>query len=378
MTLLICNIATERSIMNIKFLIYTLGFLSFIFSCGNADKEIKPEYKKVTEAVYASGYIMPQNEYQVFSLSEGYLAKKLVDEGSEVVAGEPMFIIQGELQDIRYQNAATMYEIARANYSNDSPILKEAKSSVDIVEGKLFNDSVNYIRFKNLWETNVTSKVELDRAELTYQTTRNEYQMRKQQYEKIRNQLFLELQNAQSQLELSLQDKKNTVLKSNITGMVYQTFKEEGELVRRGEPVALLGQKDQVYLLLNVDETDIKKIKTGQEVLVKADIYGDMIFKARITKIYPMLNRREQAFRVDAEFDEIFEGTFAGLSVEANIIVAQKENALVVPRTLLTNKDSIWIRRNGKEEKIKLDKGLETLEFIEVKGLDEHTTIIIR
>jgi HlyD family secretion protein len=350
----------------------------FISSCGNKQQEIRPEYKQITEAVYASGYIMPRNEYRVYSLTEGFLAKKLVEEGAEVTEGEPMFIIQGEQQDIRYENAATVYEIARANYSENSAILNEARSALEISAGKLNNDSINFIRFRNLWETNATSKMELDRAELAFNTSRSEYQMRKQQYEKLRNQLYVELKNAQSQLELTLQDKNNRVLKSNINGMVYQTYKEVGELVHRGEPIALLGQKDEVYLQLSVDELDIKKIKTGQDVLVKADIYGERVFEAKVTKIYPMLNRREQAFRVDAEFIVKPEDNYSGLSVEANIIIAQKEKALVVPRSLLIDQDSIWISRNGKEEKIKLQKGLETLEFIEMLGLDENTTIIIK
>ena len=349
-----------------------------LIACGNGGEEIHPEYKQITEAVYASGYIMPQQEYQVFSLAEGYLGKKLVAEGAEVTEGEPLFIIEGEQQDIRYNNAASVYEVAKQNYGSSSPALNEARSAMDATAIRMHNDSVNYIRYKNLWENNATSKMAFDNAELAYKTSQNEYKMRVQQYERLKNQLYVELQNAQSQLDLAQEDKNNYVLKSNVNGMVYQTYKEEGELVRRGEPLALLGQKDKVYLQLTVDELDIKKIKEGQEVLVKADVYGDRIFKAKISKIYPMLNRREQSFRVDAEFDEMLPDNFAGLSVEANIVIAKKDSALVVPRSLLVDKDSVVIKVNGEERKVKLQKGLETLEYVEVLGMDENTTLIVR
>ena len=350
----------------------------FLASCNNDTTEVKPQLKQITEAVYASGYILPEDEYQVYSLAEGYLAKKLVREGSVVEINEPLFIIQGPQQDIRYQNAVSVYEIAKENYGGNSPFLKEAKTALEISRNKLENDSINYFRFKNLWETNATSKMELDRAALAYDLSKNEYEARRQQFEKLKNQLYLELKNAQSQLDITLEDKNNKVIKSNISAMVYQTYKEEGELVRRGEPLALLGKKDNMYLQLSVDELDINKIKVGQQILVKADVYGDKVFNAKVTKIYPMFNRREQSFRVDAAFNDTLPDNYVGLSVEANIIIAQKENALVVPRELLLDKDSIYISQNGNEQKIKLTKGMETLEYVEVLGVDKNTTIIIK
>ncbi len=40
--------------------------------------------KPLTEAVYASGLVVAQDEYQVFAQVDGYLAEKMVSDGDAV------------------------------------------------------------------------------------------------------------------------------------------------------------------------------------------------------------------------------------------------------------------------------------------------------
>jgi multidrug resistance efflux pump len=361
---------SKRKYVLLLFLIYLL------FSCSKQEK-YTATYKKINEAVYASGRVVAKNEYKIFSLVEGILAKKIMKEGAKITEGEPLFIIEADQQNSRTYNATEIYAIAQKNYQQNSPILLEITASIENARNKMLNDSLNFQRFKNLLEQNATSRLEFDKAKLNYQNAKNDFLAQKNRYEKTRNQLLVDLQNAENQYKINQKDLTNYVIKSNTNGILYKTFKEEGELVKRGENIAIVGAENNSYIQLDIDEIDINKIKIGQNVILKTDLYPNQIFKAKITKIYQMMNEKEQNFRVDAEFSENYNLNFVGITIEANILIQTKEKALVVPKSLIVNQDSIWIEKNNKIEKVKIKKGIENYDWVEIlDGLDEKTILI--
>jgi HlyD family secretion protein len=50
---------------------------------------------------------------------------------------------------------------------------------------------------------------------------------------------------------------------------------------------------------------------------------------------------------------------------------------LTIPKNYLVGSDSVWIEENGDKKKIKITKGVENLDLVEVKsGLTEKTKIL--
>jgi HlyD family secretion protein len=354
-----------------------LAIMVLAISCGKKEAPMHPEYKPLVEAVYASGNIVPKDEYKVYSEVDGYLKSRLVNEGDSVHKGQPLFSIESDQSAIRMNNARTIYETAASNFKDNSPVLMEMRSNLNTAKSKLHNDSLNYMRYKNLQEHNATSQSEFDRISLAYHTSQNEYPALKERYAKTRTQLKTDYENAKAQYDLSQKDVSNYTITSNVNGRVYDVYKKEGELIRRQEAVAVLGESGHVYLKLTVDELDIDKIKTGQEIVVTVDVYKGKVFHAVVSKIYPMLNAQDQSFRVDAEFKGESPRRFSGLTVEANIIINSREKALTIPKAYLVGADSVMIKEDGKSKLVKIQKGAETYETVEVlSGLDVNSTII--
>jgi multidrug efflux pump subunit AcrA (membrane-fusion protein) len=360
--------------MTTKYFILGWLVLTGLSACNKKEPGKKPTYKSLTEAVYASGNLLPCHDYQLFAMADGYLSSRMVNEGDTVKAGQPLFLIESEIPDIRTRTARQTYRIAQSNYE---PALAELEAGMATARDRMQNDSINFVRYQNLMAQNATSRIDFDRASLTYKASRNEYQSWKQRYQKARNQLRLELENARSNYQISTQDQSNFVLKSRIDGLVYEIYKKEGESVRRQEAIARLGDSKKVYLQLSVDELDINKVKTGQEALVKIDTYRDQVFKAKITKVYPMLNARDQTFRVDAEFtNSSSPHLYAGLTVEANIIIRRKNQALTIPKAYLVGNDSVRIKQEGETKTVRIRKGIENMEHVEIlSGLDTSTVL---
>ncbi|TAF63177.1 MAG: efflux RND transporter periplasmic adaptor subunit [Cytophagales bacterium] len=331
----------------------------------------------MTEAVYASGNLLPKNEYKVFAMADGILAEKMVNEGDEVKLNQLLFIINNSQQNIRTQTAQDSYYLAQQNYGLNSPALRELEVGIRNAQNQLSNDSTQFVRIQNLWNSNATSKVEYDRAKLAYDNARNNHALQKARYEKAKNDLWLNLQNAQNQVRLNSEQGGDFMVRSLIDGRVFEIYKEQGEAVRRSEAIALIGSGKEVYIQLEVDELDINKIKIGQEVLVKIDVYKNQIFKAKVSKIYQMLNKQNQSFRIDAEFTTEHPTLYAGLTVEANIIIQQKNNALVIPKSFLMPGDSVWLLEGEQKKKVKIQKGIENFEWIEIlSGLTNKAVIV--
>jgi HlyD family secretion protein len=352
--------------------------ISFVLaSCKRKPETVHPEKKSITEAVYASGYLVPEDEYKVFSLADGYLDKILVDAGDTVNAGQVMFAVDNKVQSVRNEAAAGALRIAEQNAGENSSVLMELKAQVESAYNRYKLDSLNYYRYKKLHDQGVGSELDFNKAELLFKNSKNDYLSAMNRLARTRNQVQVELMNARNAYAGAESEEGNTFVRSQIRGMVYDVLKKPGEVVRRGEVIAILGSRNDFFLKLSVDETDITKVKEGQKILVKTDVSGSRVFNAHVTKVYPLMNQLEQSFRVDGQFDDTVKTIFSGTSLEANIIISNKENALVVPKSCVTGGDSVTVYRDGKKEKIRIKKGLENLDYVEVlDGVDASAELV--
>ncbi len=345
--------------------------------CSGKHDQATPQYRALTESVYASGRVQPRHEYKVFATVDGYLVWRRVDEGDTVRAGDPLFDLESEKQNILVRNARDNYRTAAANAAATSPVLEELAATLQSARDRMQNDSVNFGRYRNLYEQNATSRREYDQATLAYRTSCNDYKALLNRYRNTQTSLSDNLRNARTQYELDAEAQSDYQVRSRIDGKVYELYREEGELVKRGEPVALLGDPSGVYLKRGIDELDIQKVQRGQPVLVKLDSYPDRVFKASIEKIYPMLNTRDRTFTADARFTDSLPGTYAGLTAEANIVIRQSPRALSIPRAYLLGTDSVAVKREGKMRTLRIRKGVENMEYVEIlAGLDDTDVLV--
>ena len=339
---------------------------------------IYPQRKSIIETVYASGKIISGNEFKLAALCNGTIIKKMVGDGDSVQKGQLLYVVSNEAATEKYNAALKNYRNISANLSDVSPVLKDLKLSVQNAAMKCVNDSSTYFRYKNLWAQEIGTKSNLDNVYHNYQVSLNQKVIAEQKYNQALNDLRVLQSNAYSQVMDAGKYLQEYFIRSDRDGIVYQTFKEAGETVRTNEEVALIGEPGNQVIRLAVDQQDISKIRVGQRVLVQTDVTGSGIFDAEVSKIYSIMNEQDQTFRVDAVFTSQHASRFIHTSIEANIIVQHKVNALVLPRTALAGSDSVWVRGEAKKKKAKIQTGISTLEYVEITaGIDEKTPVLI-
>lgn len=349
-----------------------------VVACRKESQTATPQVRPLTEAVYASGNLYPDEEYKVFANVNGYLTKAFVAEGDSVSKNLPLFLVSGANRDVDEQATQAIYEISRENASRNAPAVQELENRLQTALLKTQNDSLQAQRYDNLYGSKAVSKSEWERVKLQYEVSRNEVKQLKAQIRNRRNAANIELQQAQSQYLRARNNQQEGVLYSFLNGRIYEIYKQPGDVVHTNEPIALAGST-RFIARLSIDEGDYSKVKKGQKVLIAFDAVPDKTFPAHIHKIYPKLNRVEQSFRADAVFEQRLPMEIYGLNLEANIVIKETPQALTIPRTALLQGDSVWVEKDGKEMKIAIRTGLADRNNVEVlEGLDAHAKLIIK
>ncbi len=347
--------------------------LLFLASCQSDQEKLKPEKTTITESVYASAIIQPDSLYQAYASVSGILDRNNVAEGDIVKKGEVILQVINTNPELNKENAKLSLELAKENYSGGAGILKGIEEEIAAALLSYNNDSINYQRQKRLWDQNIGSKVEFDNRQLAFRLSRNKLDLLKNQYERSKNELLTKLRQAGNSYKTAQTTNTDFTVTSKINGKVYALYKNPGEIVSTMEPLAAIGSADVFLMELLVDEVDIVKIKTGQKVLVVLDAYANTVFEANVSKIYPRKDERSQTFKVEAFFDEPPGVLYPGLSGEANIVIAQQTDALVIPRDYLIEGNKVQTE-NGI---ITLTLGLQDLDRVQVlEGLTEDTYIL--
>lgn len=97
--------------------------------------------------------------------------------------------------------------------------------------------------------------------------------------------LKAQLREAQAKAERAKNDLSDTVLRSPITGVISRQRVEEGQLVQRGQPILVISDPQDVWVLANIKESYIRDVILGHPVDVRVDAYPNRRFEGKVDTI---------------------------------------------------------------------------------------------
>ncbi len=343
-----------------------------VTTCSKKENKIQPTERLLTESVYSSVTIQPDSLYEVYANVSGILEANLVKEGDIVSVNDPLFKISSNTSKINNQNAELALKLAEENFNGNATILKGISDEIEAAQLKFNNDSVNYDRQKTLWNQHIGSKADYDTKKLNYQLASNQLKLLKNRYNRTKTELKTALNQAQNNYKTASITYNDFTINSKINGKIYALYKEPGELVNSMEPLASLGSATRFIIELLVDEVDIVRIQLNQDVLINLEAYNNIIFKGKVSKIYPKKDERNQTFTVEAIFTKQPEILYPGLSGEGNIIIATKEKVLTIPKAYLIDGNKVKTDKGL----IEIKTGLQNIDAIEIlSGINKETFI---
>ncbi|EDP70431.1 hypothetical protein FBALC1_06728 [Flavobacteriales bacterium ALC-1] len=354
-----------------KTLTYVSVLLTLLSCSGNKDR-VLPIERALTESVYSSVTIQPDSLYQVYSSVSGILEYNFVEEGDLVSKEEQLVQVINSTPKLNTQNAKLALDLAQENYNGRATVLSSIENEIEASKLKYKNDSINFFRQKNLWNQSIGSKVQYDTKKLNYELSSNQLSLLKNKLNRAKNELRTAVRQAQNNYQSASITTKDFTINSKINGKVYALYKEPGEIVTSMEPLASVGSANRFMVELLVDEVDIVQIGNEQEVLIHLDAYEGVIFKAKVSKIYPKKDERNQTFKVEAAFIDPPKILYPGLSGEANIIIAKKDSVLTIPKAYLVDNNKV----KTDEGLVTIKTGLQNMDYIEIlSGINKETYI---
>lgn len=357
---------------------HAISILLLFASCKEKEAWVRPLMSPITEAIFAAGHIEPDRQVVLTSVNEGYLQQAFVKENDVVTKGALLFAIDNRSSRIEEEASEKNLRLAMENASPNSPVLQKLKTDLHSARQKASLDSVQYARMRQLYETNSVAKVDLDNMRLVYDTDKNAINAIQKSIEATGISLQQALVAAQSQHKSSVSLNQYFFLRSPGQVRVYQVFKKSGEFVRRGDALALLGDPDSLLIVLQVDEVSISKIKPGQQVLVELNTSKGKYYEGCVARIFPYFDSETQSYKVEAVLDTHIEGIIAGTLLQANIIVASKEKAMLIPRSCLIDDGTVLVKKEGESDTTFIQTGIVSNEWVEVLSGLQLTDHIVK
>jgi membrane fusion protein (multidrug efflux system) len=129
-----------------------------------------------------------------------------------------------------------------------------------------------------------TLEAEVDKAQASIRLVQTEVERSKTRQERLQI-LDARLKEAHAKAERARQSLQDTVLRSPITGVISRKRVEEGQLVQNGQPVLVISDPKDVWILANIKESYIRDVTVGKAVDITVDAYPDRRFEGKVETI---------------------------------------------------------------------------------------------
>ena len=151
-------------------------------------------------------------------------------------------------------------------------------------------------------------------------------------------------------------------------GVVLRRDGEVGEIAGTGANDVLLwvGQPSPLRVVAEVNEDDIARVKLGQRALLRHEGHSGAPLGATVESVTPKGDPQTKTFRVYLALpgDTPLK---IGMSVEANIVVAEVKNVLLIPTEAVSDK-LVQVVVNGRLVRRPVETGIRGTRMTEIRS----------
>ncbi len=216
---------------------------------------------------------------QVAPRVAGQITDVFITDNQRVHEGDLVARIDDADYKIKVEQAKARYERELLNQTNAKANLTAANTNIEVAKKDLD-------RYTNLYAEGAVSKQKLDEAQAKYdsaqaQLTTAEQSLFSKEGTKVADADLKELKALKDQAELNL---SYTNIYAPQNGTVSNRRVEKGMYVQVGTPLFVI-VPDDVWVVANFKENQLRHMKPGQEVDIKIDTYPNKVFKGKVDSI---------------------------------------------------------------------------------------------
>jgi HlyD family secretion protein len=329
---------------------------------ANAFNLIPVERGTIVDKALATGQIVPEQEIQVKSQISGIVKVCYAQVGDKVQAGDRLFQIIPDPTPLEVTEAERRLDLAEVAY-------RQARTELD--------------RSRRLLDSGILARDK-------YDATQEAHDQARIQRDLARERLAL-LKEGQIQTKAGGID---SVIRAPASGTVLERHVDPGDPVvplttyQEGTALMTLADMDRLVFKGTVDEIDVGKLREEMPVRIQIGALPEAEVLGHLARIAPKAKEEEGStlFDVKVEIDEAGDVVLrAGYSANANIVIQEKEDVLLLPERLVLFEDEATfvelppVEEGAEPEKVQITVGLSDGLNVEiVAGLDEGSQVVER
>lgn len=279
-----------------------------------------------------TGNLEAFSEATVSAKVAGKVSQVTVENGAAVAAGQPLVLLEN-------QDAVNLLAINQA-------ALKKA-------EANLVPARTNFKRYKELYEGKAISQKDFEAAET--------------------GQMLAEadVNSAAASVASAEEGLRNTTITSPLSGAVANRNVNVGQVVSPGTPLMLVDDISSVYVLVNVEQKDLAKIRPGLPAEITVDAYSDRKFAGVVEIINPAASKSARVFETKIKVDNQERLLKPGMFAKVDMKTGEVEEVPAVPQDALVSKQGlffVFVAEGDLVKRQQVEIGQIIDQFVEIKS----------
>ena len=340
-----------------------IAISALLFSCN-------PNNSNLIESTWT----VEATEVDIRTEAAGRILELLFDEGDWVKQGDILAQIDQDKRKIELAQANAQLAEAEAHLTllikglRDKEVERAREAFLES-QVLLKESNRDYKRIQKLYDQGVVDLGTRDKTEASYEAAQKRYEIARKNYEiAVEGSRKEEIQAgeavkeaAEAQVKLVERQLEDATITIPIDGVISERYVELGEVVSVGSLIATVIDLKHVWVMAYVSETNLGKIKLGQEGKIKVDSFPDKEFLGKVTFVSPEAEftpkniqtkeeRVKLVFGIKIEIDNPDQELKPGMPADAIIAYNQWQNTRVRSQHS-ASKNNIKLLSNRKDAK---------------------------
>ena len=371
------------------------------------------EKRTIIEKVAATGKIFPETEIKITSDVSGEVVALNVEEGDSVKQGQLLARIDPDAFQSAVERGEASVNNAKAQVANSRSNAESAKAQIsqtsaqrEQILAQLDNVKAIHERNKTLFAEGVISQADFDASKSNLDAINANIKSAdaslitsQANYESSQQAIKAAEFTVKSQ-EASLKELKTNLKRTNLfaptDGVVSMLSVEQGERVvgtiqMSGTEVMRIANMNVMEVQVEVNESDVLKVKLGDEVDIEVDAYQDRSFKGVVTQVANSASNATGATVVltsdqvtnfvvtirmnPNSYKDLLGKTFPfrpGMSASVDIFTRVEKDILTVPIQAVTIREDMDDKKKENDE----DDEIQEIVFL-YEGADTVSTRVV-
>ncbi|KAA3602315.1 MAG: HlyD family efflux transporter periplasmic adaptor subunit [Candidatus Scalindua sp. AMX11] len=319
-------------------MLLTAAVLGYLYFQGGSPDDL--------HSIRVSGNIEVTDAEVSFKIP-GRVDKRYVDEGELIEKGDIVAILgSSDLEDevaIRQAELQLVQaDLAELTAGSRPEEISAAEANMKATKADKEHKERDFHKAEELFRKKVVSDEAYTHAEGDYEVALNRLREAEEKLKLVKlgprketiEQARARVRQAIGSLKLARTRLGYAKLFSPLSGIVLSKNVEPGEYVAPGTPVVTVGALENVWLRAYINETDLGRVKVGQQVNVLTDTYPDKIYKGHISFISPQAEftpktvqtvkqRVKLVYRIKVEIPNPNRELKPGMPADADILMDQ-------------------------------------------------------